>query len=66
LKLLTSYKATRQTAIDPNTQDEVKLFNPQQQLWANHFSLSEDATELVGLTSIGRAAIYTLKLIVYN
>jgi hypothetical protein len=56
------YKATRQTAIDPNTQNEVKLFNPQQQLWAEHFTWSEDATEIVGLTTIGRATIYTLKM----
>ncbi len=56
------YKATRQTAIDPNTQNEVKLFNPQQQLWADHFTWSEDATEIVGLTTIGRATIYTLKM----
>ncbi|MDZ8033871.1 HNH endonuclease signature motif containing protein [Nostoc sp. DedSLP04] len=56
------YKATRQTAIDPNTQNEVKLFNPQQQLWANHFTWSEDVTEIIGLTTIGRAIIYTLKM----
>ncbi|MFN6483845.1 MULTISPECIES: HNH endonuclease signature motif containing protein [unclassified Nostoc] len=56
------YKATRQTAIDPNTQNEVKLFNPQQQLWADHFTWSEDATEIVGLTKSGRATIYTLKM----
>ncbi|WP_414516324.1 HNH endonuclease [Nostoc sp. PCC 9305] len=56
------YKATRQTAIDPNTQNEVKLFNPQQQLWADHFTWSEDATEIVGLTTIGRATISTLKM----
>ncbi|MEH2408481.1 HNH endonuclease [Nostoc sp.] len=36
------YKATRQTAIDPKTQNEVKLFNPQQQLWTDHFTWSED------------------------
>ncbi|MFN6536555.1 MAG: HNH endonuclease [Nostoc sp. EkiNYC01] len=56
------YKGTRQTAIDPNTQDEVKLFNPQQQLWTDNFTWSEDATEIVGLTSIGRATIYALKM----
>ncbi len=56
------YKATRQTAIDPNTQDEVKLFNPQQQLWADNFAWSEDATEIIGLTSIGRATISALKM----
>ncbi|MEH2319491.1 HNH endonuclease [Nostoc sp.] len=56
------YKATRQTAIDPNTQDQVKLFNPQQQLWADHFTWSEDTTEIVGLTTIGRATILALKM----
>ncbi|MEH2074708.1 MAG: HNH endonuclease signature motif containing protein [Nostoc sp.] len=56
------YKATRQTAIDPNTQDQVKLFNPQQQLWADHFTWSEDGTEILGLTTIGRATISTLKM----
>jgi len=56
------YKATRQTAIDPKTQDEVKLFNPQQQLWADHFTWSEDATEILGLTTIGRATIFTLRM----
>ncbi|MEH2322515.1 MAG: HNH endonuclease [Nostoc sp.] len=56
------YKATRQTAIDPNTHNEVKLFNPQQQLWADHFTWSEDGTEILGLTTIGRATISTLKM----
>jgi hypothetical protein len=56
------YKATRQTAIDPNTQNEVKLFNPQEQLWTDHFAWSEDTTEIVGLTTIGRATISTLKM----
>ena len=56
------YKATRQTAIDPNTQEEVKLFHPQQQLWIDHFAWSEDATEIVGLTSVGRSTISALKM----
>ncbi|MEH2453438.1 HNH endonuclease [Nostoc sp.] len=56
------YKATRQTAIDPNTQEQVKLFNPQQQLWGDHFTWSEDGTEILGLTTIGRATISTLKM----
>lgn len=56
------YKATRQTAIDPNTQDEVKLFNPQQQLWADHFAWNDDTTEIVGITSVGRSTILALKM----
>ena len=56
------YKATRQTAIDPNTQEEVKLFHPQQKSWIEHFFWSEDATEIIGLTPVGRGTITTLKM----
>ncbi|AFZ59684.1 HNH endonuclease [Anabaena cylindrica FACHB-243] len=56
------YKATRQTAIDPNTQEEVKLFHPQQQSWIQHFTWSEDATEIVGLTPVARVTISALKM----
>ncbi|HLO86491.1 MAG TPA: HNH endonuclease signature motif containing protein [Nostocaceae cyanobacterium] len=56
------YKATRQTAIDPDSQEEVKLFHPQQQLWTEHFTWNEDATEIVGLTPIGKATISVLKM----
>ncbi|MDJ0617766.1 MAG: HNH endonuclease [Calothrix sp. MO_192.B10] len=56
------YKASRQTAIDPNTKQEVPLFHPQQQLWAEHFVWSEDGTEIIGLTSIGKATISALKM----
>lgn len=56
------YKATRQTAIDPNTQEEVKLFHPQQQSWKDHFTWNEDATEIIGLTAVGRSTINALKM----
>ncbi len=56
------YKASRQTGLDEMTQQEVSLFNPQHQLWAEHFTWSEDATEIVGLTAIGRVTILVLKM----
>ncbi|MBE9057411.1 HNH endonuclease [Sphaerospermopsis sp. LEGE 08334] len=56
------YKATRQTAIDPNTQEEVKLFHPQQQRWIDHFTWNEDHTEIIGLTAVGRSTINALKM----
>lgn len=56
------YKASRQTALDPITQEEVKLFHPHQQLWTENFAWSEDATEIIGLTPVGRATIYALKM----
>ena len=56
------YKATRQTATDPTTQEEVELFHPQKQSWTNHFEWNEEATEIVGLTLIGRATVVVLKM----
>jgi hypothetical protein len=56
------YKASRQTGLDEMTQQEVSLFNPQQQLWMEHFDWGEDATEIVGLTAIGRVTILALKM----
>ncbi|GAB1543787.1 hypothetical protein NUACC21_64630 [Scytonema sp. NUACC21] len=56
------YKASRQTATDPITQQEVPLFHPQEQLWRDHFAWNEDGTEIIGLTSVGRATISALKM----
>ncbi len=56
------YKASRQTAVDGITQQEVPLFHPQQQLWKEHFAWSEDGTEIIGLTPVGRATISALKM----
>ena len=56
------YKAYRQTAVDPISEQEVSLFHPQLQLWKEHFAWSEDATEIIGLTSVGRATISALRM----
>ena len=48
--------------IDPETKQEVPLFNPRSQKWAEHFIWSEDATEIIGVTSIGRATCNRLDL----
>jgi len=41
---------------------EIRLFHPHQDQWLEHFSWNEDATELVGLTPIGRATVEALKM----
>jgi hypothetical protein len=56
------YKAQRQTASDPLTEEMVSLFHPQLEIWIDHFAWNEDATEIIGLTAIGRATILTLKM----
>jgi HNH endonuclease len=56
------YKADRQNIIDPVTEEAVRLFHPQLQLWNEHFSWNDDASEIVGITNIGRVTITTLKM----
>ena len=56
------YKATRQVAVDPITGESVSLFHPHRQQWEEHFSWSEDGTEIIGLTPVGRATVLTLKM----
>lgn len=50
------------SAIDPETESEVPLFNPRQQQWCEHFIWSADALRIVGKTSIGRATCNRLDL----
>lgn len=57
-----SHKATRTEAGDYLTGKQVRLFNPRQMLWSEHFSWSEDFSEIVGISPIGRATVEALKL----
>ena len=56
---LCRHKARRLTAQDPVSGNVVPLFHPLKQAWAEHFAWSSDATEVRGLTSIGRATAAT-------
>lgn len=56
------YQATRQTVPDPLTGESVALFHPHLQVWEEHFAWNEEATELIGLTAVGRATISALKM----
>jgi HNH endonuclease len=56
------YKAALQDIIDPVTEQAVRLFHPQLQLWNEHFSWNDDASEILGITNIGRVTIATLKM----
>ena len=57
-----SHKAIKTNAIDPISETIVPLFNPRTQNWNEHFAWNKDFIEIIGLTSIGRAAIAALKL----
>lgn len=56
------FKGAQTRARDPHTGQRVQLFNPRTQRWLEHFSWSDDGTQVVGLTSCGRATIMALKL----
>ena len=54
------HKASRITAIDPATGEEVRLFHPVRQRWAEHFRFRRHRVE--GLTAVGRATVDALLL----
>lgn len=49
------HKSNRVTAVDPQTGEEVPLFNPRSQEWSAHFTWSADGLHMIGLTPTGRA-----------
>lgn len=56
------FKSDRRTVTDPASGLEVRLFQPQQDAWSDHFGWSEDATELIGSTPVARATIAALRM----
>lgn len=56
------HKSDKISAIDPETGEEVLLYNPRTQDWNEHFQWSEDGLRVVGLTPIGRGTVIALQL----
>jgi hypothetical protein len=55
------HKATKTEAIDPVSEQVVSLFNPRQMSWDEHFTWSNDTTQMIGLTPHGRATVALLQ-----
>lgn len=55
-------KSNNITGIDPDSGNQVELFNPRRSLWNEHFIWSVDGLIIIGLTPIGKATIATLDL----
>ena len=53
-------KGAREQVIDPLTGDEVRLFHPRIETWAEHFQW--EGVRLIGLTTTGRATVVALEL----
>ena len=56
------FKLDFQTGIDPETENEVRLFNPRLQNWHDHFQWSDEGLWITGLTAVGRATITRLRM----
>jgi hypothetical protein len=57
-----SHKADKVEAIDPISQESIKLFNPRSQIWREHFDWHENGTKIIGKTALGRATVSALQL----
>lgn len=55
-------KGIKTHGFDTITFRRVKIFNPREQIWSEHFAWSEDKTEIIGKTPCGRAAVSALQL----
>ncbi len=56
------FKHAKTRAVDPQTNEEIPLFNPRTQNWNEHFGFSDDKTEIIGKTACGRATVIALRL----
>lgn len=61
-ELCNQYKWTKTQGLDPQSGETVALFHPRQQKWHEHFTWSEDGSEILGLTAYGRATVVAFKL----
>ncbi|HLF88941.1 MAG TPA: HNH endonuclease [Anaerolineales bacterium] len=50
-------KGTQTEAVDPETGEPAPIFHPRRQVWEDHFTWSEDGTNLIGKTAEGRATV---------
>jgi HNH endonuclease len=53
-------KAARQTVLDPETNITVRIFNPRQQRWLDHFRW--DSVYVVGIIATGRGTLESLNM----
>jgi hypothetical protein len=57
-----AFKGYRISALDPESGQTVRLFNPREQSWAEHFLWMDSGVRIAGRTAIGRATVNALHL----
>lgn len=60
--LCNDHKGDRIAALDPETGEFVRLFDPRREGWHDHFRWNATAEQVLGLTATGRATIIALNL----
>lgn len=56
------HKSEKIAALDPESGQVVRLFNPRADDWKTHFKWSDDGLKVIGITPIGRATVIALHL----
>lgn len=56
------YKSSQTHSHDTETNQRVRLFNPREQVWSEHFRWSDSRTEIMGITPTGRVTVIVLQL----
>lgn len=56
------HKGMKVSGIDPDSGENVPLFNPRTQFWAEHFYWDETGVFIIGQTAVGRATVVALHL----
>ncbi len=60
--LCNAHKSNRIMALDPNTGERARLFDPRHQVWLEHFQWAPSGDRIIGRTSVGRATVTALHL----
>jgi hypothetical protein len=60
--LCNNHKGDRIAALDPETGEVVRLFDPRRQVWREHFTWSMEGDRMIGRTPTGRATIIALNV----
>jgi hypothetical protein len=55
-------KGSRISEIDPVSNTEVRLFNPREDQWEEHFQVNSETGLIIGITPIGRVTVKSLEL----
>lgn len=56
------HKSSRRTGLDATSGETVRLYDPRNDDWNDHFRVDLDRAEIVGLTPIGRVTVEMLAM----